>query len=172
MQTQNEIAPRAIIVMGVSGAGKTIVGQTLARAIGWTFADADDFHSAENKAKMHRGIGLTDADRAPWLASLRAHLERELAAGHRIVLACSALKQAYRESLTPPGTTGGVRFVYLRVPRSVLHQRLADRHHAFATPALLDSQLATLEEPNDALDVDGTRPIPEIVDFIRTNIGV
>jgi len=158
--------------MGVSGAGKTAVGQALAQATGWTFADADDFHSAENKAKMHRGVGLTDADRAPWLASLRTHLERELADGHRLVLACSALKQTYRDALTPPAIAGEIRIVYLRVPRAVLHERLVDRHHPFATPALLDSQLATIEEPTDALDVDGTRPIPEIVDFIRTNLAV
>ena len=158
--------------MGVSGAGKTVVGQTLAQAIGWMFVDADDFHSPENKAKMHRGIGLTDADRAPWLAALRAHLERELAEGHRLVLACSALKQAYREALIPSAFALDVRVVYLRVPRSVLHERLADRHHPFATPALLDSQLATLEEPTDALDVDGTQPISDIVDFVRANLGV
>lgn len=169
VQSKNDHGPRAIIVMGVSGAGKTVVGQALARAIGWTFSDADEFHSPENKAKMHRGIGLTDADRAPWLAALRAHLERELAEGRRIVLACSALKQAYRDALMIADET---RFVYLSVPKSVLHERLMERHHAFATPALLDSQLETLEEPADALRVDGTLSIPEIVAFIRRNIGV
>src|SRR5262249_2399746 len=145
--------------MGVSGAGKTVVGQALAQAIGWTFADADEFHSPENKAKMHRGIGLTDSDRAPWLASLRAYLERVSPDGHRVVLACSALKQAYRDALTPAAIAPHTRFVYLQVPKNVLHERLVDRRHAFATPALLDSQLATLEEPTDALCVDGTRPV-------------
>src|SRR5690349_3062900 len=104
---------RVIVVMGVAGAGKTLVGSTLARALGWTFYDADDFHSPGNVAKMHRGIGLTDADRRPWLATLRDLIERVIRDGRNAVLACSALKEAYRKTLTPgdapPGT---VRFVY------------------------------------------------------------
>lgn len=158
--------------MGVSGAGKTTVGVALAQAIGWTFVDADDFHSPENKAKMHRGVGLTDADRAPWLAAMRDYLDRSLAAGARVVLACSALKQAYREALMPESAAGVVRFVYLEVPAEVLHQRLAQRHHPFATPALLQSQLETLEEPHDAHRIDGTKPVAAIVSDIRSALNV
>jgi gluconokinase len=134
--------------------------------------DADDFHSAENKEKMHRGLGLTDTDRGPWLDALRTYLERALSARQRTVLACSALKEQYREALTPPDAADRIRFVYLAVPSDVLHERLVERHHPFATPALLQSQLETLEEPHDAVRVDGTRPVPEIVTAIRRALGI
>lgn len=164
---------RVIVVMGVAGAGKTLVGSALARALGWTFYDADDFHSPENVAKMHRGIGLTDADRAPWLAALRDLIERVIRDGRKAVLACSALKEAYRKTLTPddapPGT---VRFVYLDVPADVLRERLEHRAHHYAPPELLDSQLATLEPPHDAVRVDGTLPPDEIVGAARSALSV
>lgn len=164
---------RVIVVMGVAGAGKTLVGSTLARALGWTFYDADDFHSPENVAKMHRGIGLTDADRAPWLATLRDLIERVIRDGRNAVLACSALKEAYRRTLTPDDAPAGtVRFVYLDVPANVLRERLAHRAHHYAPPELLDSQLATLEPPRDAVQLDGTLPPDEIVRAARSAIGV
>src|SRR4051812_47083707 len=165
--------PRVIIVMGVAGAGKTLVGSTLARTLGWSFYDADDFHSPENVAKMHQGIGLTDADRAPWLATLRSLVERLLREGEDAVLACSALKKAYREVLTPPhAATGTVRFLYLEVPASVLHERLEHRVHHYAPPELLDSQLATLEPPRDAIRVDGTLPPDAIVRAARAALSL
>ena len=111
--------------MGIAGAGKTLVGSALAGALQWQFYDADDFHSPQNVAKMRRGIGLTDADRAPWLASLRAMIERVVRDGGNAVLACSALKEAYRRTLTPDDAPDGtVRFLYLDVPVEVLRYRL------------------------------------------------
>ncbi len=154
--------------MGVSGAGKTTVGRALAQALGWEFYDADDYHTPEHVAKMHRGEGLTDEDRRPWLAAL-CDMIAGIAHGHRhAVLACSALKQWYRTALIPADVEpGAVRFVYLDVPIEVLRDRLSDRADHYATPALLPSQLATLEPPRDALCVDGTLPVTEIVRVIR-----
>lgn len=154
--------------MGVSGAGKTTAGQALAAALGWTFYDADDFHSPANIEKMRTGHALTDADRLPWLERLRALIGGAIANGDHIVLACSALKKSYRAALVAPQAhPGAVRFVFLDVPRTVLHDRLATRKHYFA-PSLLDSQLETLERPRDAIIVDGTRPVPEIVRDVRS----
>jgi gluconokinase len=164
---------RVVVVMGVAGAGKTLIGSALARELGWTFYDADDFHSPKNVAKMRRGIGLTDADRAPWLASLRDMIERVIRDGRHAVLACSALKEAYRKALTPDDApTETVRFLYLDVPADVLRYRLEHRAHHFAPPELLGSQLATLEPPHDAVRVDGTLPPEEIVRAARSALGV
>jgi gluconokinase len=165
--------PRVIIVMGVAGAGKTLVGSALASALGWTFYDADDFHSPENVAKMHRGIGLTDADRAPWLATLRDLIDSVIRDGRNAVMACSALKEAYRRTLTPEDAPEGtVRFVYLDVPPGVLRSRLEHRAHHYAPPELLDSQLATLERPRDAIRVNGTLAPDEIVRAARSELGI
>jgi gluconokinase len=159
---------RAIVVMGVAGAGKTTVGRELAQAIGWEFRDADEFHSAANIAKMHRGEGLTDADRAPWLAALRGLIETVVREKRRVVLACSALKQAYRDMLRPDGVAPrAVRYVFLDVPADVLRERLEHRERHFAPPELLTSQLATLESPQDAVWVDGTCPVGDEVRQIR-----
>ncbi|MDB4876570.1 MAG: carbohydrate kinase, thermoresistant glucokinase family [Gemmatimonadetes bacterium] len=164
---------RVIVVMGVTGAGKTTVGHALADALGWSFYDADELHSPENKAKMHRGEGLTDADRAPWLATLGALVARVIANGEHAVLACSALKQSYRDVLVPKDAPpDAVRFVFLDVPSKVLRERLAMRGNHFATANLLPSQFATLEVPSDALRVDGTRPVPEIVQTVRQAFGI
>lgn len=164
---------RVIVVMGVSGAGKTEVGRALAAAIGWPFHDADEYHSAANIAKMHRGEGLTDADRAPWLAKLHDLTTDAVASGQSIVLACSALRQSYRDRIDPDGVApGAVRYVYLDVPREVLEERLRTRHGHFAPPALLESQLATLEKPHDGVCVDGTLSPKEIVADARARLGV
>ena len=164
---------RVIVVMGVSGAGKTRIGRALAEAIGWAFVDADEYHSPENKAKMHRGEGLSDADREPWLAEVRAALVSELQSGHHVVLACSALRQRYRDELHPPRVPADtVQFVFLNVPREVLAERLRTRKGHFATITLLDSQLATLEPPREALWVDGTRTPSDIVATIRQALEV
>jgi gluconokinase len=164
---------RVIIVMGVSGAGKTLVGRTLAESLGWPFHEGDDYHSAANIEKMSHGIPLTDADRAPWLAALHDLIVGIVARNECGVLACSALKHSYREQLASEKLRETVvRFVYLDVPRDVLQQRLKARRGHYMPPELLDSQLATLEEPHDATRVDGTRPPVEVVAEIRTRLGV
>ena len=158
--------------MGVAGAGKTTVGRELAEKIGWEFHDADDFHSAENIAKMHRGEGLTDADREPWLEALSRLVAAVVREGRHAVLACSALKHAYRVMIMPQGIpAAATRFVYLDVPPEELERRLESRHH-YAGPSLLASQLATLEKPKDAVWIDGTRPVAAEVEAIRSAIGI
>jgi gluconokinase len=147
-----EIKPVVIVVMGVAGSGKTTHGRALASALGWDFADADDFHPPANVAKMSAGSPLTDADRAPWLASLRAEIERRLAAEKPFVLACSALKQAYRDALWADRPR--MRLVFLDGPRELLAQRLASRSGHYMPAALLESQLADLEVPADAVRIN------------------
>jgi gluconokinase len=149
-----------VIVMGVSGAGKTTVGQRLAAALGCGFRDADEFHSRENIAKMAAGIPLTDEDRAPWLEALRDIVRSALESGEDLVLACSALKRSYRELLTVDA--GRQRWVYLWAPREVLAERLARRRGHYMPTTLLDSQLATLEPPEGAMAVD-VSPEPDVV---------
>ncbi len=159
--------------MGVSGAGKTLVGHALAAAVGWPFYEGDDYHSQANVDKMAHGIPLDDADRAPWLAALRDLIAGVISRGEHGVLACSALKQHYRDVLVPENAApGAVRFVFLDVPKPVLLERLKDRKGHFMPPELLDSQLATLEHPRDAVRIDGTRPVPEIVRRVRDDLGV
>lgn len=158
---------RIIVVMGPAGAGKTTVGLALARSLGWRFLDADEFHSPANVEKMRHGVGLTDADRAPWLAAMQAALQQALAGDTSVVLACSALKEQYRVALTPASAGSRVRFVYLHADEALLRERLAHRTGHYAGPQLLASQLETLEEPPDALWVDASRPPAEIVLQIR-----
>jgi gluconokinase len=158
-----------VIVMGVVGAGKTTVGKLLASELGWQFADADDFHPASNVEKIRRGIPLTDEDREPWLDSLRAAILKWIADGQSTVLACSALKGAYRAKLQ---VDPQVRFVYLQGSRELIAERLRARHGHFAGEAILASQLADLEEPESAIKVD-ISDIPEhIVDRIRKGLGL
>jgi gluconokinase len=149
----------AVVVMGVSGSGKTTVGRILARRRGWTFLDADDFHSAASVQKMRRGEPLTDADRAPWLDALAAALREHLGRGDSVVLACSALKASYRDVLR---VDDRVRFAFLRAAAPLLEQRLAGRAGHYFNPALLESQLETLEPPEDALVLDASRPPNEL----------
>jgi gluconokinase len=165
-------APSVVIVMGVSGAGKTAVGQALADALDWPFHEGDDYHSPENVRKMTHGQALTDADRAPWLAALHALIQRIVSERSHGVLACSALKHAYRKALMADLPGDAVRFVFLDVPAAVLEQRLGRRVGHFMPPELLPSQLATLEIPRSALRVDGTLPIPAIVARIRESFGI
>ncbi len=166
-------APNVIVVMGPAGAGKTVVGRALAGALDWRFIEGDDFHSEASLAKMTHGEPLTDDDRAPWLAALRAAIGDVIQANDHAVLACSALKHAYRVALIPADAgEGAVRFVFLDVPADVLRQRLATRVGHFAPPELLPSQLATLEIPRHAVRIDGTRSPSDIVRDIRAAIGV
>jgi gluconokinase len=139
-----------VVVMGVTGAGKTTVGRLLARALGCEFLDADDYHPAANVAKMRAGEPLTDEDRAPWLARLNELLQARAAGG--AVLACSALKQRYRDRLLAGVPEG--RLVYLRGTKALIAARLEARRGHYMNPALLDSQFAALEEPADAIVAD------------------
>lgn len=163
---------RIIAVMGPAGAGKTTIGLALARSLGWRFLDADDFHSAANVEKMRSGIGLTDDDRAPWLAAMHDALEQALTGGTSVVLACSALKESYRRALAPKAAGSRIRFVYLHADEAVLRERLAHRTGHYAGPQLLASQLETLEEPRDALWVDASCPPAEIVSRIRDALAL
>jgi gluconokinase len=161
-----------IIVMAVSGGGKTTVGRALARDLGWQFVDADDLHPAANLEKMSRNDPLTDADREPWLLDVRAAMDAAVAAGDSLVVACSALKRRYRHTLGDG--LNDVRFVYLHASREALLQRLANRRGHFAGPGLLDSQLATLEEPgaDEAIVVDAMCPLDDLVSQIRSALRV
>jgi gluconokinase len=140
-----------IALMGVSGSGKTTVGEALAQALGWAFLDADQFHPPANVDKMRAGQPLTDTDRAPWLDRIVDELRAILDRGESAVLACSALRAAYRGRIAQ---AGDVRFVYLAGDFATIDARLAARHHRYMPSTLLASQFATLEEPRDALRVD------------------
>jgi carbohydrate kinase (thermoresistant glucokinase family) len=133
-----------IILMGTTGSGKTTVGRELAQRLGWRFVDGDDFHPAANIAKMSRNQPLDDADRAPWLASLRRAIDGWIANGESIVLACSALKRIYRQQLEAGPE---VRIVYLKGSYQLIESRVRLRPHHFARAGLLASQFADLEEP-------------------------
>jgi gluconokinase len=152
-----------VLVMGVTGSGKTTVGILLARRLGWDFLDADDFHSAANKAKMHQGIPLTDVDRLPWLDAMHAKL-LELDSGKRnAVLGCSALKQSYRDLLMANINT---KLVYLKGSYEFIANRLRSRKGHFADEHILAGQFADLEEPTNAIIVDVAPTPDEIVDEI------
>ena len=158
-----------VVVMGVTGSGKTTIGSLLAKRLSWDFADADDYHSAANKEKIRHGIALTDADREPWLATLREQISRWIVAKKNVVLACSALKRSYRQQLLA-GTE--VKFVYLKGTYDLIAERLAHRKGHFADEHILASQFATLEEPSDAIMVD-IHPSPEkIVAEICERLGL
>ena len=133
-----------VIIFGVSGAGKTTIGQALAEELGWRFYEADDFHSQANIDKMRQGVPLTNEDRWPWLESLRQLIKRCLAADENAVLACSALKEAYRRHLR---VSDNVKLVFLRGNYELIANQLRQRHGHFMNPALLQSQFADLEEP-------------------------
>ncbi len=135
-----------LVVMGVSGSGKTTIAELLARRLGWNFQEGDALHPKANIEKMASGTPLTDADRLPWLNAIAALIDSWRGAGQNGIVTCSALKQAYREILI--GTRRDVRLVYLRADKSILISRLANRHGHFMPASLLDSQLATLEPPS------------------------
>lgn len=158
-----------VIVMGVSGSGKTTVGRRLAESLGWPFHEGDDLHPPANVEKMAAGLPLTDDDRLPWLRELRRLIESHLAAGESAVIACSALKESYREILA--GDAEGVCFVHLTGSRELLRRRLEQRQGHFMKPAMLDSQLAALEPPAGAVTVDVGASPEAIVGVIRGRLA-
>jgi gluconokinase len=156
-------APGAILVvviMGVSGSGKTTIGRLLAARLGWAFRDADEFHSPANIAKMAAGTPLTDADRAPWLEAIRAYIAQRLGAAAGAVVACSALKARYRERIVPDRTR--VLPVFLQGEFALIEERIRGRTGHFMPADLLPSQFEALEPPADALCLD-VRPPPAVV---------
>jgi len=157
-----------VIVMGVVGAGKSTIGRMLAAALHCEFFDADDFHPASNVEKIRRGISLTDADRAPWLARLREAITELISGQQNAVLACSALKRSYRDQLA---VSSEVKFVYLKGTSALIAERLRARHGHFADEQILSSQFADLEEPNEAIAVDIAAAPSEIVEKIRKQLG-
>ncbi|HWE58592.1 MAG TPA: gluconokinase [Solirubrobacteraceae bacterium] len=163
------MAVAAVVVMGVSGSGKTTIGRGLAGRLGWDFAEGDDLHPAANVAKMAAGEPLTDADRLPWLAQIAGWIDGEIEDGRHGVITCSALKRAYRDRLRRPE----VLFVYLSLPRSELERRMATRHGHFMPASLLDSQLAALEPPDpdeSALRVEAGNDPARSVDLISARL--
>ena len=158
-----------IVVMGVTGSGKTTIGNLLAARLAWQFADADDFHSAANKEKMHKGIPLTDADRLPWLATIHDQIAKWVALKQHVVLACSALKRSYRQLLW---NGPEVQFVYLKGSYELIAQRLRARKGHFADEHILAGQFRDLEEPSDAVAVDIDASPEKIVDEICRRLGV
>lgn len=153
-----------VILMGVTGAGKTTVGKALAAELHWRFVDADDFHPAANIAQMRRGIPLTDEDREPWLAALHDTIESWLAGGQDVVLACSALKQSYRALLA---VSPDVKIVYLKGAPGLFAERLSHREGHYMNPALLQSQFQALEEPHGVPEINVAQAVPAIVKDIR-----
>lgn len=158
------------MLTGAAGAGKTTVGRALSDALGWRLVEGDDYHAPASIAKMRAGVGLTESDRAPWLAALHRVIATAVDRRESIVVACSALRESYRQTLG--GSLPTVRFVYLAADETTLAQRLAGRSGHFAGPALLASQLGTLEAPADALTIDATLAPPRIVDRIRYEFGL
>jgi gluconokinase len=158
-----------IVLMGVTGAGKTTVGRALAAELHWRFADADDYHSAANIAKMRAGIPLTDEDRAPWLESLHQAIVQWLGAGENVVLACSALKASYREKLV---INSEVRLVYLRASAALIAARVAARRGSYMNPELVPSQFVTLQEPHNAITLDASGTVEEIAGKVRSALGI
>jgi gluconokinase len=158
-----------VLLMGVSGSGKTTTGQALAAALGWPFVDGDDLHPEANVAKMAAGQPLTDADRWPWIDRIGEAMARMLERGENGVFACSALKRAHRDRLQ---RVGDVRIVHMKGDFETIAARLAARAHRFMPASLLPSQFAALEEPDGALVVDVREAVPIQVARIRDGLAI
>jgi gluconokinase len=161
-----------VVLMGVTGSGKTTIGTLLAERVGAVFADADDYHPAANKQKMAAGHPLNDDDRQPWLEALNRLMRGWFETGKSGVLACSALKEKYRATLATGMPDGAVSFVWLDGSPELLAERLSERHHEFMNPKLLESQLETLEPPKDALRIVNDREPEEIVSQILDHVSL
>ena len=157
-----------VIIAGVAASGKSTVGRALAERLHWTFYDADDLHTAENRDRMQRGLPLDDTRREPWLRRVRAVIEWVLSEGGGAVIACSALKARYRALLSDG--LSEVRFVFLDADRAVLLERFSQRIGHFAGVALLESQLEALEPPADALRLDASQPVDVLVDTVLSGL--
>ena len=166
-----EPAPHALILMGVSGSGKTTIGEQLARRIGWRYEDADTFHPASNVAKMSAGQPLTDEDRWPWLRAIADEIDRASDAGERIVIGCSALRRVYRDALVHGRCD--TRIVYLDGTQALIAERLGQRKGHFMPPGLLTSQFETLEPPTPdehAVTVSIDAPVETVVEDISRQL--
>ncbi len=161
-----------LVIMGVSGSGKTSVGRRLAESLGWPFIEGDDFHPPENVAKMAAGVPLDDNDRWPWLDRLAEEISAIAARGDNAVLACSALKQAYRDRLVSKAPPGAVRFVHLTGTYEQIAERMAKRKHRYMPASLLASQFAALEPPADAIVIGMEECVGDRVAAIRDAVGV
>lgn len=161
--------PVVVLILGVSGSGKSTVGRALARALGGTFLEGDDFHPDANVARMAAGIPLTDADREPWLDRLVLELQRRQSEPAPIVLTCSALKKAYREHLRK--AVPGMRMVYLKGCYEQILRRMEERPDHFMKPEMLRSQFTDLEEPRDAVTVDIGQPVETMVPALVKRLG-
>ena len=159
-----------IVVMGVSGSGKTTVGQVLAKSLGWEFCDADALHPVANIEKMSRGIPLDDVDRKPWLERLQQAIAQWLQKDKNMVLACSALKSAYRQILLQDKER--MRLIYLKGDFKIIQERLKKRLDHYMSPELLQSQLDTLEEPSEAITIDVSQPPEAVVREIKTKLRI
>jgi gluconokinase len=161
-----------IVIMGVSGSGKTVVGEALAERLAWAFEDADKWHSVSSIEKMHSGMALTDEDRNPWIRSLSGAIRGWIAEKRDVILACSALRKWHRDALRAGAEQGTVRFVYLKGTYEEIDGRLSARSGHFMPESLLKSQFATLEEPDssEALTVDIRQPVANIVDSIVNDL--
>lgn len=157
-----------VVLMGVSGVGKTTIGTALAKKLGWRFIDADDYHPPENVAKMAAGTPLTDADRRPWLEAINRELWKADSRNEDLVLACSALREAYRRRLLDGITR--YELVFLNGTLALLKSRLAARSHRYMPASLLESQFATLEPPGRAIEIDVSARIADCVDAIAERI--
>ncbi|MEL7245115.1 MAG: gluconokinase [Cyanobacteria bacterium J06643_5] len=157
-----------ILVMGVSGSGKTSIGEKLAESLGYEFADADDFHPQENIEKMRNGIALSDKDRLPWLQKMQEVIKHHLSENTNIVITCSALKESYRQMLLVNHES--VKLVYLKGSFELIHKRLKERLNHFMSEKLLKSQFDILEEPLEAFTVDISQPLEVIVREIVENL--
>ncbi|MET0503583.1 MAG: gluconokinase [Candidatus Binatia bacterium] len=158
-----------VVLMGVTGSGKSTVGRLLARQLGWNFLEGDDFHSAENLAKLKRGEPLSDADRQPWLETVRRSIDEAVGRNENAVIACSALKDSYRSMLEIPGQ---VVFVYLKASLPLIQERLKRRVGHFMNPNLIQSQFDALEEPGTVLQIDAGLAPAAILEVIRNKLAI
>ena len=159
--------PTGFLIIGVSGSGKTTVGQALAQKLGWEFFDADDFHPPANIAKMASGIPLSDSDRAPWLAALHDQLSSSLKSNRHPVLACSALKENYRAQLLDG--INGIEIIHLRGSYDLIWSRMSTREGHYMRPEMLRTQFAVLEDPENVFALDISMTVKDMIDRIIAN---